>query len=129
LRKKIERIFATQVTHHGNVHGIGVVQFSNNNFQPLTPNESELVLQARTTIFLAFVSENNTRIPNANSGHSIATSENLNVIYQNFTLDDYCVAETSGEIIRFNRVRYTLDKVRFQIPSYVSTPSGFYTAL
>lgn len=126
LKAKVERIFATQITHHGNVRGIGVVQFPNNDFQPLAPNQSELVQQARATIFLAFVSENNTRIPNANSGHSMATSENFDVIYQNFTLDNDYVAETSGEIVRFSKGGYTLDKVRFQIPSYVPTPSSYH---
>lgn len=125
LKAKIEKIFATQTTHHGNVRGIGVIQFSNNDFQPLSSNESELILQARATLFLAFVSENNTRVPNANSGHSMATSENFDVIYQNFTLDQDYVAETTGEIIRFNKGGYTLDKVRFLIPSYVPTPSSY----
>lgn len=126
LKAKIEKIFATQITHHGNVRGIGVVQFPDNDFQPLAPNELELVQQARATIFLAFVSENNTRISNANSGHSMATSENFDVIYQNFTVEDDHVAETSGEIMRFSKGGYTLDKVRFQIPSYVPTPSSYH---
>lgn len=126
LKTKIEKIFATQVTHHGNVRGIGVIQFPNNDFQPLSPTESELIQQARATLFLSFVSENNTRIPNANSGHSMATSENFDVIYQNFTLDQDYVAETSGEIIRFSKGGYTLDKIRFQIPSFVPTPSSYH---
>ncbi len=126
LKTKIERIFATLITHHGNVRGIGVIQFPNNNFQPLSQQEHELIQQARATIFLAFVSENNTRIPNANSGHSMATSENFDVIFQNFTLEDDYVAETSGEIIRFSKGGYTLDKVRFQIPSFVPTPSSYH---
>lgn len=125
LKTKIEKIFATQITHHGNVRGIGVVQFPDNDFQPLSLEQSELIQQARATLFLSFVSENNTRIPNANSGHSMATSENFDVIYQNFTLDQDYVAETSGEIIRFSKGGYTLDKVRFQIPSFVPTPSSY----
>ena len=125
LKTKIEKIFATQITHHGNVRGIGVIHFPNSDFQPFSPKESELVQQARATLFLSFVSENNTRIPNANSGHSMATSENFDVIYQNFTLDQDYVAETTGEIIRFSKGGYTLDKVRFQIPSFVPTPSSY----
>ncbi len=125
LKTKLEKIFATHITHHGNVKNIGVIEITGNKFQPFTQKEIELIQEARATLFLSFVSNNNTGISNVNSGHRMATSENFDVIYQNFTLDSDHVAETSGEIVRFSKAGYTLDKIRFLTPSFVPTPSNY----
>lgn len=125
LLTKVEKILATHVTQHSNVKGIGIVQIADNDFQPLSDKEVELVQQARAILFLSIVSANNTKIQDGNSGHSMMTSENFDATYQNFSLDDDYISERTGAIIPFMKAGFTLQKVRFQMPSFVPTPSRY----
>jgi hypothetical protein len=124
---KIEKIFATHITHFGNIRNIGVIEMPQNQFQQHNQKETELINQARAILFLTIISNNNTVIQDGNTGHSMMTSENFDVIYQNFTLDSDDVAETSGEIIRFNKGGYKLDKIHFLTPSFVPLPTHYRT--
>jgi hypothetical protein len=122
---KIEKILATHVTQQGNVKGVGIVQITDGNFHPLSEKEIELVQQARAMLFLSITSANNTKIHDGNSGHSMMTSENFDVFHQNFSLDDDHFSERTGEIIQFMKAGYTLQKIRFQVPSFVPMPHRY----
>lgn len=104
---------------------IGIFSIGDVDFRVLTEDEMVFVKEVRYLLFLSFLSKNNTITYNCNSGHQMATSDNFDVIYQNFTLENDTVSERVGEIISYNKGGYKLDEVVYQRPSFVPTPMRF----
>lgn len=126
LEDKITKIFDCYKCYNRSIiNEIGIFSIGDVDFRVMSDGEMALVKEARYLLFLSFLSKNNTITYNCNSGHQMATSDNFDVIYQNFTLENDSVAERAGEIISYNKGGYKLDEVSYQRPSFVPTPMRF----
>ena len=126
LIDKITKIFNCYKCYNINIiDEIGIFSIGDIDFRTISDSEMALVKEVRYLLFLSFLSKNNTVINNCNSGHQMFTSDNFDVIYQNFTLESDGVAERVGEIISYKKGGYELDKMVYQRPSFVPTPMRF----
>ncbi len=123
---KITKIFKCYKDHKRDIiNEIAIVSIGKIDFRVLKEEELKLVKEVRYLLFLSFLSKNNTYKYNPNSGHQMATSDNFDVIYQNFILDNDNLSERVGEIITFNKGGYKLEDTTYQKPSFVPTPMRF----
>lgn len=126
MKEKVRKILLTH-TYQGKsiIDSICIISIGDIDFRTYNEDENKLIKSIRYLLFLAFVAKNNTRINDANSGHWMATSENFDVVFQNFILNDDHVAERTGDIVTFLKGGYLLDSVHFERPGYVPTPMKF----
>ncbi len=125
VKAKVARILQTHTSHWSPLEGIGIVSIGDTDFREFTSDELKNIRLARLILFLCFLSENNTHNPYPNVGHWMATSENFDVVFQNFLLDDEHISEQTGAIISFLTGGYKLGEVKFQKPGFVPTPMRF----
>lgn len=123
LRKKLERILNVYRSGRDRVGGIGIISLGEIDFRVYSEDERELVRHIRMLLFLISISKNNTHRPGPNVGHLMRTSENFDVIYQNFILKNDYASETAGSIVQRMIGGYKLSEIRVQIPSFVLTPN------
>lgn len=126
MKAKIEGLLAVLVNHHSPVRNIGIISIGgSNDFLPLADKDYEIVRIIRLILFICFISENNTLKSNPNTGHQMATSENFDVIFQNFLLEGDYISETTGEIITFSKMGFKASDTKFITPNFVSSSYRF----
>lgn len=126
LLEKIEKIINVNVElWSGSVRNVGIISIGSIDFRKYNEEENEIIKQIRHILFISFIAENNTAKPGANSGFSMATAENFDVIYQNFSLDGENFSEQTGEIININAAGYNFISTKFQKPRYINKPFRF----
>lgn len=125
LLAKIEKIININVElWSGSVRDIGIISIGDINFRKYNEDENEIIRQIRHILFISFIAKNNTSRINGNS-FSMATAENFDVIYQNFSVDGENFSEQTGEIIRINAGGYNFSNTKFQKPRYIHKPFRF----
>lgn len=88
LLEKIEKIINVNVElWSGSIRNVGIISIGSIDFRKYNEEENEIIKQIRHILFISFIAKNNTVKPGANTGFSMATAENFDVIYQNFSLD------------------------------------------
>lgn len=121
---KVDSLLGVYSTHTKPTRGIGIISFDVPNLLPFSDEQASQVQTIRSLLFLALLSENNTAAQSPNA-HSMVTSENFDVIYQNFTLGSDALSETAGAIITFRRGGFKTSEIKLPTPTYVSTISQF----
>jgi hypothetical protein len=94
--------------------------------QPLRNDEFEKVQEARHLLFLCCLSKN-CLLRGPDVGHKMITSENFEIIRQNFVLDSPYISEVTGAILRIQIGGYTISGTKFTKPTYVNLPFRFET--
>ena len=126
LRSKIEKIFSSyQEYFRGQIKDIGIVSIGTMDFRVFTQEEKADVRLARLILFLSFVSKANTIPFNGNTGHQMASSENFNEVYQNFTLEDDHMAESGGYIAPYMHGGFVMGEIKHIKPSFIPSPGKF----
>lgn len=109
------------------VSGIGVVSIRSVDFRPLTASEKSRVGDLRAKLFLAALSHNAKLKSGVNAGHSLYTTENFDIVYQNFKVGSKSVSEETGFLVRVQTMGYTIAETRWFRPRHVPSPSPFRT--
>jgi hypothetical protein len=122
LKAKLEKIFYTHVADGKPIAGIGIFSIGANDFREFDDAEKAQLRIARILLFICFVARCNLEKRGGNAGHSMATTENFDVIVQRFLMGDDHISESSGEIVHFNRFNFDISQVTFQRPGFVPTP-------
>lgn len=126
LLEKIEKIVNVNVElWSGGVRNVGIISIGSIDFRKYNEEENEIIKQIRHILFISFIAKNNTVKSGANVGFSMATAENFDVIYQNFSLDGENFSEQTGEIININAAGYNFSSTKFQKPRYINNPFKF----
>lgn len=126
LLKKVEKIVDINTELWSKrVQNVGIISIGSTNFRKFNDKENELIRQIRLILFISFIAKNNTVINHVNAGLSMATAENFDVVYQNFTIDGESFSESSGEIVNINASGYRFSEVKFQKPRYILNPFKF----
>ena len=124
MKAKIEGLLAVYTSEYKRpVTDIGIISIGVVNFEPFTEKDNELLRLIRLILFICFISQNNTVSQNPNSGHQMATSENFDIILQNFVLDSDFLSERGGEVVGFLKGGFKASEMNFQTPTYV--PSSY----
>lgn len=132
LRQRVDELLAMyrQNGHDARssvrLRNMGIVSVGAPNFQPLNDHEFGQVQEARQLLFLCCLAQNCLQ-HGPNAGHLLFTSENFDLIRQNFALDTEHVAETTGVIVQMWIGGYSISQTRFTKPSYVNLPIRFNT--
>ena len=108
------------------VRDIGVVSIGGRDFRPLSDAEFARVQEARHLLFLCCLAHNSLQC-GPNAGHVMVTSENFDVVSQNFVLSSDFLSEMTGALLQIRIGGYTIAETRFTKPSYVNLPSRFAT--
>ncbi len=87
-------------------------------FENLNPSKNKLIEDFRKVLFLISVARSNISIGNL-AGYSMATSDNFNIIRQNFNFDENWFSYSSGSLIRKSDGGYEIGEFNFEIPPYV----------
>lgn len=122
IKKKLDKIFKVYKTHNYPIQGIGIISIGDTDFRIYDDAEMAKVLEIRHILFLSFLSKNNVHKRNLNTGHFMATSENFDVIYQNFILENDYVSESAGSVVNMLDGGYLLSEIKIQKPAYVLSP-------
>jgi len=92
----------------------------------LSNDEFGKVQEARHLLFLCCLSRN-CLLRGPNAGHMMITSENFEIVRQNFGLDSPYLSEVTGAILQIHIGGYTLSDTKFTKPAYVNLPVRFET--
>jgi len=127
--KLFSRILKIMLTNHsdfsGALQGIGVVSIGNTDFRAFSQKEVDLTREARLILFLSFLSKNNAVRNDMNAGHWCATTDNFELRYHNFEIDNDNIAVFDGYILQSTAGGYSMNIHRFYRPSYVPSPMNF----
>lgn len=103
---------------------ISILQRANNDFSPFTDEESSCIQDIKYLLFFCSLKTNNM---NKKGGkfYSWITSDNFEVIYQNFKVEDNGhIGFGSGGIYSINSID-AIDEVTVQKPMYINKPLSF----
>lgn len=126
LKNKIEIILSSYEEYfRGPIKDIGIVLIGDADFRIFDVAEKEKIRLARLMLFLSFISKTNTIPFNGNTGHAMASSENFNEIYQNFTLEENHMAERGGYVAPYMHGGFEFGKIKYIKPSFIPSPSRF----
>lgn len=109
----------------GAQHGVGIVLLNAPDFQPLSVPETRFVHELRVALFLAAMSEGTRSVFGYHSGHSAMTTENFELVFQNFQVGRDHLSLESGVLVRLTSMGYKLSRTRFARPAYVPSPAPF----
>ena len=125
IRSHVTTMLEVHRSMNGPMQDIGIVSFGDTGPFSLTqPDQLANIREAKLVLFLSFLARNNTRTPNPNRGHLMATSENFQEIYQNFIVGGDYIAELGGYVVPFSHMN-ELRKVYRLRPEHVPTPLRF----
>lgn len=128
-KEKIEKILKMYLSNNSPlsrpIKGIGIVLIEKNDFRAFNDSDKYIIKLIQNILFLCFLSKNNTLPFNGNTGHGMASSENFDVVFQKFNLQDDYVAEFTGYILPFMVGGFTFDELRFHKPNFIPSPSNF----
>lgn len=108
------------------IKGIGIASIGKNDFRTLNESEEGKLKIVRLILFLCSISINNTGKTDVNSGHSMVTADNFDLVFQNFNLKDGYVSETSGSIVTFMTGGYEISEIEIKKPNFVPSPMRFF---
>lgn len=104
--------------------GIGILTVGGQQFVPLDEPGQRAVEEFRAMLFLCSLSSGVHRV-GPNAGHSLFTTENFSVVYQNFQVGKNSLSESSGTILTLTSIGYRIGSTKFVKPGYVPSPSRF----
>ncbi len=119
LRDYISQLLATNRLHNEPIENIGIVAVGNSfNFRHHSPTEARRVSDLRKVLFLCSVAGSNIRHGH-NAGHSMVTTENFTLVYQNFAIDSPYTADSSGSIVSTLAGGHKISEIRYGVPMHV----------
>jgi hypothetical protein len=119
LKDKIRTLIAQNQISGRPIEDVGIIDIrGRDNFRPLTDGEIKKYNDLRIALFLAGIAKCNTE-EDYNVGHSILTSDNFKMLFQNFKLDSPYTGYTSGAIVRLSDYGYKISEIKYEKPSYV----------
>lgn len=101
---------------------VGLLSHGATDLRVFTDREYRDLTEFRSVMFLACLGSNVVRA-GRNSGFSLYTTENFDIIRQRFALDSDSFAETAGVLVQITALGYSLKDVHFTLPPYVNRPS------
>jgi len=129
IKDKLEKIFSMYVSGNSTLKwpmsGIGIASIGKIDFREFNEEEVALVKLMQNILFLCFLSKHNTYPFNPNIGHSMATSDNFDMVFHRINLEDDYVAEHTGSILPFAVGGFTFEEITIPKPNFVPSPSNF----
>lgn len=99
LLQMVNKILANHKTSYGKVRGIGLGLVGDNDFRKLSEFDFIKINDARLILFISFLSEVNTITRNMNTGHSMVSSENFEMINFSIVLESEYMTEYTGFVV------------------------------
>jgi len=128
LRDAVMQRIGTNKTFSGvPLEGIGVVSVGKSDFRVLTDEEFALADEGRLILFIASLSKNNIVTKNSSKydNHNWVTSDNFELIVQNFDINSEYTAYEDGAIHQLLSGGWKVKDVEFRQPSFVHKPLIF----
>lgn len=91
---------------------------------PLSRDQRSRAFEFRRALFLSCLTAN-ARLWGVNAGFAVYTSENFDLVTQNFALGNDFISELTGVINRLNTMGYKIGETRFPRPSHINIPRRF----
>jgi len=104
---------------------MGIISVNDVDFRDFSPKERDLAREARLRMFAGALVWNTQIMTDVNRGHRMLLSENFDIVWQNFSLDDDHFGIRGGSIIQKNDMGFTLGMYDFKRPQYVMSPMSF----
>lgn len=104
---------------------MGIISVGDVDFHSFSSKERDLAREARLRMFAGALVWNAQIMVDVNRGHRMLLSENFDMVWQNFSLDDDHFGIRGGSIIQKNDMGYTLGTYDFKRPQYVMSPMSF----
>ena len=126
LKDKVRTLIFQNQIFGKPIESVGIVDLrGRDNFRPLTDSEIKKCNELRIVLFLVGIAKCNTD-EGYNAGHSILTSDNFKMIFQNFTLDSSYTGYTVGEIVRYTDYGYKIPEIKYEKPKIPLSASFIY---
>jgi hypothetical protein len=119
LRKYLKKLLGSNRKYEKPIEGIGIISFDDcDNFIQSNDKQIKEIDELRKVLFLVAVAKSNIH-SFRHAGHMMVTSENFNVIYQNFSIDSEYTAYQTGKIITTMSGGHKVGEIKYEIPRYV----------
>lgn len=125
LRKHIQKIIRSNVSHNQQIKNIGVLSIGQTDFREFSSEELATASEVRLVMFLSFLAIHNTVGRGGNAGWFMGTSENFEFVVQNFQLGNEYTSERSGHIVSLMTGGYKIGEKKFYQPSHVISYQRF----
>lgn len=126
LRQHIENLLNINKINKQPITDIGVVTISNKDFRIFNKQELKGIKTAKLILFISFLAEHNIYMnKDLNIALRMATSENFELVIQNFALNDNFLSERTGFIVTKLVLGYQIGSTESEAPRYLSMPSKF----
>lgn len=128
----IERLLFSNTIHAQPIRDLLIFTPSGSKlFKEISQNNQKIIEELRCLLFICTVSSSNTGKWTA---HTMVTSENLNLVYQNFHFSKLWTAYSSGKLVNITDGGYEIGEISFEKPPYVlrreaSFDSTFFSEL
>ncbi len=109
-------------TVYSPIKGMGIISTEKESEKQLDKIDREKVNDARLILFISFLARNNTVTPNANYGHSMASSENFAPVHFSVVVGSQYITEHAGFAVRSWHGGIDINKNMFIRPRHVPTP-------
>lgn len=122
LYKKISALLGVNYEYNRQIKDIGVVAVGELDFRELTSTEMDNIGKAKYTLFIAALAKMN-MIPTCadNAGLYICTSENFELVVQNFQLSQDGIATSTGYIVNISSyIGKTSEKIQISAPRHLN---------
>jgi hypothetical protein len=125
IRRHVRRIVRSNICRGKIIDDAGIIAIGTIDFRALPAEELNAVYEASLILFLACLSHNVTSLRSANAGHFMMTSENFDIVRQNFVPGNLDIAETAGYIVTGLHGGFKLGKKKFYAPTCLIRPLNF----
>lgn len=119
LKEKIKKLIAQNQISGRPIEDVGIIDIrGRDNFHPLTDSEIKKCGELRIALFLVGIANCNTD-EGYNAGHSVLTSDNFRMLFQNFKVDSLYTGYSTGVIVRHNDYGYKISEIKYEKPHHV----------
>ncbi len=124
LYKKIKALVCSNIHGGRAIEDVGILAIGNCDFREFSKGEMDTAEELKFLLFISHVSNNAKLGQDVNAGHYAYTSENFDLVIQNFRMDNEYFGIQDGFIVRMSIGGYQIGKKTFQTPAYLLKPMG-----
>ena len=122
LRIYLGSILLSNIYHRDPISDMGIVSINQTDFREFGRKERELTEDIQASLFLSALFSNVPPLGSANAGWFMITSENFELVIQNFQPYSSNIAEKIGRIVTITTGGYKIGEQKFIAPRYVHKP-------
>ncbi len=120
--KKVQALVCSNIHGGKAIEDVGIVTIGKCDFREFSQVEMETVEELKYLFFVSHISNNAKLGQDVNAGHYAYTSENFDLVIQNFRMDNDYFGLQDGFIVNMLIGGYQIGKKKFETPTYLLKP-------